>query len=158
MDAIFSGLTKEENHKLLDAIPLITLLIGTADGDIDEKEISWAQRVTKFRSYTYDKDLQHYYQELNEIFEDRLAALFKTLPKGNEARQEYLKLELAKMDPLLQKIEGDDSYALYHDFLSFAKHVAKSSGGVLYMANVSPAEKALLGLDMLTPIENHPGI
>ena len=158
MDAIFPGLTRKENQLLVDAIPLITLLIGTADGNIDEKEKSWAHRVTKFRSFTYDKDLQNYYLELNEVFDERFEAIFNELPKGNEARQAYLKKRLAAIDPLLQKIEGDDSYALYHDFLSFAKHIAKSSGGVLYMANVSPAEKALLGLDMLTPIENHPGI
>ena len=158
MDTIFPGLTDEEHQKLIDAIPLITLLIGSADGKMDDKEKAWAQRVTKFRSYTYSSELRHYYQVVNDEFEDRLRSLADELPEDFEEAITLLKSRLGEADQPLQKLPGDEAYLLYHDFLSFAKHVAKSSGGVLYMANVSPAEKKLLDLDMLTPIENYPGI
>ena len=158
MDTIFPGLTDEEHQKLIDAIPLITLLIGSADGKMDDKEKAWAQRVTKFRSYTYSADLRHYYQVVNEVFEDRLQAILEGLPTAFTDLQTRIKELLAEANEPLQKLPGDEAFLLYHDFLSFAKHVAKSSGGVLYMANISPAEKKLLDLDMLTPIDNYPGI
>ncbi len=158
MDVIFDKLTEEEHHKLIDATPLITLLIGYADGDIDVEEAAWAERVTKFRSYTYDADLKHYYQEVNRVFHTRLDQLLRDLPREQEDRQKYLTTKLTEINPILEKLGGEEAYLLYHDFLSFAKHVAKSSGGVLYMANISPAEKELLGLDMLTPINTYPGI
>ncbi len=158
MDAIFSELTAEENEQLLDAIPLITLLIGTADGNFDIHESSWAQRVVKFRSFTNDQDLKEYYIGVGQTFEPQLNHFIREMPDGLEEKTAYLSAELEKMNPLIAKLNGHDAYRLYNDFLSFAKHVAKASGGFLYMANVSPREKALLDLPMVKSIDTYPGI
>ncbi len=156
MDAIFSELTAEETDILLDAIPLITLLIGTADGLLDTQESAWAKKVVKFRSFSNNEELKEYYLAVGERFSERLNHFIRQLPEENY--KDYLTAQLEAVNPVIAKLNGHDAYRLYHDFLSFAKHVAKSSGGILYMGNVSPNEKALLDLEMIHPIEDYPGI
>ena len=158
MDAIFPNLTAEENSKLVDAIPLITLLIGSADGLFQEQEKAWAERVIKFRSFTHNEKLHNYYEKVTMTFDQRLNAMMRATTESLEMRQAYLTEKLRELNPIIEKLGGHDAYRLYHDFLSFAKHVAKSSGGILYMANISPAEKKLMNLDMITSIDSYPGI
>jgi len=158
MNAIFSELTTEENLQLVDAIPLITLLVGTADGTLDTYETEWAERVVKFRSFSNNEDLHEYYTKVGDNFDERLNHFIRDMPDEAAARKSYLSDYLAQMNPLIAKLNGHDAYRIYHDFLSFAKHVAKASGGILYMANVSPGEKKVIELDMIDPVENWPGI
>ena len=158
MDVIFSELSEQENDQLVGAIPLITLLIGSADGLLEQQETEWAERVIKFRTFSHDEELHNYYQAVFDTFDHRLDVLMRATTESLEFRKKYLSDKLASLNPILQKLDRLDALKLYHDFLSFAKHVAKSSGGILYMANISPAEKALMSLDMISPIDRSSGI
>ncbi|MFZ1581728.1 MAG: hypothetical protein WAT26_11320, partial [Saprospiraceae bacterium] len=59
---------------------------------------------------------------------------------------------LASLNPVLAKMEPFYAYKLYQGFLSFASHVAKSSGGIMGFFTINPAEAKLVKLPMLTPI------
>ena len=47
----FSNLNEDETKQLLDALPLITVLIAGADGNFEKDEMDWAEKVTHIRSY-----------------------------------------------------------------------------------------------------------
>ena len=67
--------------------------------------------------------------------------------------QASLSSKLASLNPILAKLENDIAVDLYESYLSFAVHVAKSSGGFLGMMSISAEEKELIGLTMLNKIE-----
>ena len=73
MDHLFENLNEEEISLVYDTIPLITLLIGGADGKIEEDEISWGAKITKIRSYSYHNSLQDFYKKVGETYQEKLA-------------------------------------------------------------------------------------
>ena len=44
-------LPTDEMQELLDAIPVIALLIAGADGDIEGEELAQSEKITKIRGY-----------------------------------------------------------------------------------------------------------
>lgn len=150
MLAEFSPLTSEELDVLKNAISQITILIAGADGEIDEDEIGWAKKVTEIRSYKLPDVLREFYAQVGTTFADDLHTLIVETEGAVEERNTSLSLKLAQTGPLLQKIENQElAAALYDSYLSFAKHVAKSSGGFLSFGSISGAEKKFLDLRMI---------
>ena len=149
----FNDITQEELRDLLDAIPLITLLIAGSDGTIDTKETAWGKKIAKIRSYNYDAELKAYYMQVGEDFTERIDFYLGSFPSDTEARTGAISEKLANLNPILAKIDEDLALDLYTSFRSFAKHVAKASGGFLGMGKMGPKESALIGLDMIHPVE-----
>lgn len=158
MDLIFKELTAEENAQLTDAIPLITMLIGTADGFFNIRESERAERIVRYRQFDNNDDLSQYYTAVGKVFDERLNHFIRTLPEDKTEHTSSLSARLEKLNPVLQKLNDGVASQLYQDFLSFARHVAKSNGGILSIGSISPEEKALLGLSMLEPVAEDSGI
>ena len=76
-------------------------------------------------------------------------AFYYCLSANNNAIGERLE----KLNEILAKLPQDLGANLYKSFISFASHVAKSSGGVLGFFSVSEAEKSVIDLTMIAPIE-----
>lgn len=149
-------LEQSEVNELLDAIPRITVLIAGADEKIDTKETEWAKKIANIRSYASETLLRDYYNSVGAHFEERVSALIKELPDDTEVRTEVLSQHLAKLNPILTKLDNTFAAYLYDSFLSFAKHVAKAAGGFLSFMTISAEEKKLIGLEMIDPVA-HPG-
>ena len=60
----FAVLTSDEKELMHDAIPLITLFIAFADGEMDDQERTWAEKITEIRSYSAHDTLLNYYEEV----------------------------------------------------------------------------------------------
>jgi len=151
----FDALTAEEQQLMLDAIPLITILVAGADGTIDEKEVEWAEKVTKIRSFDFNSKLNFYFERVGKEFSERLTHYIKTLPQDTAERQQVISDMLAGLNPILHKMDKHDAFVYYQNFLSFAKHVAKASGGILGMMSISPEEKEVISLPMLEDFSAH---
>ncbi len=154
MTSVFETLSPEEKADLLDAIPYVTILIAGADGHIDTKERAWAAKIAKIRSYDHHKSLQPYYLKVGENFSSRMDYLLEHLPKDNEARKLAVSTQLAKLNPILAKLDNATAYRFYKGLLSFAEHVAKASGGFLGWGSISKKEYDLLKLSMIEPVEH----
>ena len=152
MTEYFKVLSPEEFDQLKDAISLITVYIAGADGDIDDDEIQWAEKVTNIRSYNLPEGLKGFYQEVGTEFADKLDQL-KTSLSTVEARNEAAETRLSALNPILAKLSPKLGAELYKSYKSFAKHVAKASGGFFGFFSIGPKEAALLDLEMITPIE-----
>lgn len=149
----FKSLSEEDRQIMMDAIPLVTILIAGADGKIDKKETERAARIQKVRSYDADEALLPYYKEVGKTFDNRLHELLSELPAGLEARQKEVSTRLAKLNEVFPKVDHFYAKNFYDSLLSFADHVAKSSGGILGFFSVSEAEEDWVKLPMITEPE-----
>jgi hypothetical protein len=152
MKALFDLIDPKAKQQLVDAISQITVLIAGAEGKINKEETEWAEKLTKIRSFSHHKSLQAFYETVGLDFHEKLHDLIESLPSDTEARTKILTDRLAEVDPILQKLPVDLGARLYKSFTSFAKHVAKSSGGFLGFGAISAKEDKLIKLTMLTPI------
>lgn len=149
----FENLNEEEKAALIDAIPLITVLIAGADGNIDADEVAWSEKLTKIRGYANPENLQAYYDKVGENYSDTLKNMIASLPDDTNARTTAVSERLSKLNAILPKLNKNYAYRLYKSYVSFAEHVAKASGGFLGFASISREEKLLMGLSMINPIE-----
>lgn len=149
----FKGISETEFRHLKDAIPAITMLIAGADGTIDDHETDWAAKVTQIRSYNLPRRLSAFYKEVGETFQDDVQELEHQFNKDSEGTMKELKYRLARLNGVFEKLDDKQvAYELYLSFRSFARHVARSTGGFLGWGAIGPKEDELIGLTMIHPV------
>ena len=154
MIAKIKGIDNIEYVQLKDAIALITVLIAGADGDIDTKEKDWAKKVTDIRSYTLPDGLKEFYIEVGKNLQERVDHYVEVYKGDIDTRNQGISARLALLNDILPKIENKElSMAIYESLLSFAKHVARASGGFMKWGGISSKEEKLMNLDMIHPPE-----
>ncbi len=150
----FSGISQDDYQTLKDSISLITVLIAGADGHIDRKEKEWAEKVTNIRSYALPDGLKEFYLEVGEDFAVKLGADIALYDIETEARNKQISQKLGELNAIFPKIvDREVAIAFYESLLSFARHVARASGGFLSWGSVNAQEKRLLGLDAIHPVD-----
>jgi hypothetical protein len=127
-------------------------LIAGADGKIDTSEIEWAQKLTQIRSYSIPGELVNYYKDVGTDFHERLHGIIEAMPEDNQKREEILISKLTGINPILKKLENHIGAEMYNSFRTFAKHVAKASGGFMRFFSISLEERNLMELPMIHPI------
>ena len=148
----FESLNDREFNILKDAISQITVLIAGADGDIDQKETEWATKLTQIRSYNNPLHLNSFYEAVGVDFADKLSQLIESAPKDVKERTALLTRKLTEVNSVLSCLDNKLGAEMYNSYVSFAKHVAKASGGFLGMMSVSKEEAKLIDLSMIDPI------
>lgn len=149
---IFATLDDHQYNELKDSLPLITILIAGADDDIDEQELNWAEKLTHIRSYAKPEELNSFYAEVQAVFIERFNALLQELPGDLDARQSMISHRLAHLNSILPLLDNHVGHTIYDSLTSFAKHIARASGGFLRFASISKAEKHWIDLPMIDPI------
>ncbi len=148
----FENLSASELQQLEEAVVQISILVAGADGAIDAEEAAWADKLTHIRGYSGEKWLQEFYDEVATNFKIRFNDTLKTLPTDTALRQATLSTEIAKVNPILAKLEPKAAYKMYHSYQTLALSIAKASGGILGFGAVSRAEKLVVDLPMIAPI------
>lgn len=145
----FKTLTPEEANIMYHAPAYVSLLIAGVDENIEKKETESAIRFADFLSKNSDPALKDYYGIVNQHFKDQLITLLEKLPFETRYRNVDIAIELEKINSIWPKIDKRFAKKYYQSLLDFAKHVAKSSGGVFSMGSISPIEKKWIQLDMI---------
>lgn len=149
----FKGISVSEYEQLTKAIAEITILIAGADGTVHDGEVEWAEKVTKIRSYTLPKRLAAFYKDVGKDFRPQLDKWTNRFLEDPDQTNQDVKSNLAQLNDIFEKMENRRvAYELYLSFRSFARHVARSTGGFLGWGAIGPEEDALIGLTMLHPI------
>ncbi|MBL7813686.1 MAG: hypothetical protein JNL70_01685 [Saprospiraceae bacterium] len=148
----FENISADELQILENAVSQIAVLIAGADGTIDKDETDWASKLMHIRSYSGDKSLQEFYEQVEANFNIKFRDLVKNSSQNTAERQAALSESIAQVNPILAKLDARTSYHVYHSYVTLAKSIAKASGGILGFGSVSGAEEKLLGLPMITPI------
>ncbi len=146
-------ISEEEKNNLLQSIPWITILIAGADGKLETKELEWAEKITRIRSYSHPHNLDQFYEELGKDYQQRVDALVEKLSEDPKQRTAILSQKLSSINPILAKLDNPIAFSYYNSLVSFAHHVAKASGGFLRFFSVSTEEKHLMNLPMIDKIE-----
>jgi hypothetical protein len=146
-------LTAEERELVIDAVALVTLLVAGADGKIDAREKDWASRLAKIRGYKEKVELKPLYRDVGENFEERLDHYLEKLPDDLSEMQRLISDKLTKLNEILPKIDSWYAQLYYESLLSFAKHVAEASGGILGFMSIDAKEKQIIKLPMIDPIK-----
>lgn len=149
----FKGISAYEYEQLTKAIAEITILIAGADGTVHDGEVEWAEKVTKIRSYNLPKRLAAFYEDVGKDFRPQLDGWVERFLKDPEHTTRDVKSNLAQLNDIFGKMENRRvAYELYLSFLSFARHVARSTGGFLGWGAIGPKEDAVIGLTMIHPV------
>ena len=149
---VFSELSADDNRLLIETPALVTILVAGADGVIDEQELNWAEKLTHIRSYAKPEELNHYYMVVEAQFDASLGSYMDSLPKDQSERETQISSKLRRLNHALSCLDNPTALKLYESFVSFAKHIAKASGGFLRFSSISHAEKKWIGLPMINPI------
>lgn len=149
MDKHLKDLTAEEKSLLFNIPALIAVLVAGAEGKIDKKELDWSEKTVHFRAHYKDSKLHDYYLEVEKYIHDAVTGFIKDMPVDTAERQAEINSELSKVNSILTKIDHHFAVELYNSFISFAKQVAKSSGGVVGYGAITPSEEKVLSLDAI---------
>ncbi len=149
---IFGALNESQYNDLKDALVYITVLIAGADGEIDEQELNWAEKLTHIRTYAKPQTLNSYYLDIEKDFDQRVTDLMAKLPDTLTEREDVIVKKLTGLNEILTCVDNDVAFQLYESFTSFATHIAKASGGFLRFGSISSKEKQWINLPMITPV------
>lgn len=149
---IFSGINTEQYDNLKDALSHITILIAGADGEIDEQELNWAEKLTHIRTYAEPATLNDFYADVEGSFDQRFKELMEELPDELKAREAVIVERLTKLNDIFNCLPNNVAFQIYTSLTSFAKHIAKASGGFLRFGSISSEEKHWMGLPMIEPV------
>lgn len=152
----FNTLTPDEEQLMYDAIPLIVILVGAADNSLDEVELSEAQRLADIRSYNNRGRLNAFYERIDDGLSERIQQLFNGMQNGVEERERYIVQRLGQLNQVLPKLRQPYGYLYYHNFLTFARHIAEAHGGFLRYITVGPKEAKVMELPMIVPVPKPP--
>ncbi len=144
----FDRLSTEEQEFMYKAPILVCILIAGADGDIDRNEIREAIALAKKRTNT-SLEMSAFYREIGEDFEDKLKVVLRSYPIEVTQRNPMIAEELARLNPLLSKMEQGFAIQFYRSICELALKVAQSSGGLLGMKTIGAAEAIYVKLPMI---------
>jgi len=144
----FEMLNEEEKEMLFKTPAYIAVLVAGADGKIDDQEEIWASKVMDFRKSIGEERLFDYYELADRRYRPTFLELVKENPE-TEARNENLDSALALRGAVLTKLEIEFAHLLLHSWRTFAKQVAKASGGVWGFGGINKDEKKFVELDMI---------
>lgn len=148
----FNTLTAEEQQLMFDAIPLIVILVGAADNNLDEVEIAEAQRLADIRTYNTHGRLNGFYEHIDEGLSERIQQLYNGMQNGIEERERFIVKQLGRLNQIFPKLRQPYGYLYYHDFQTFARHIAEAHGGFLRYITVGPKEAKVVDLPMINPV------
>jgi hypothetical protein len=156
MDKDLSLLSQEEVALLKDAHAYITVLIAGADGNIDEQELSWAEKIVQIRTFAGDERLKEFHDSVNQELPARIKSVLESLPSNPAERNARISEILSTLNPILASLNPSIASYLYKGYVSFAQRIAKASGGVLSFFSIGPEERKWVGLPMITAIAYNP--
>ncbi len=156
MDQYLSILSPEEIGKLKDAHAYIALLLAGADGKIDPKELSWAEKIAHIRSFAGDERLKNFHEEVDQELHAKIEQLLAELPTKTSDRNHAISEVLSQLNPILAALDPAIGAYLYKSYKSYAHRIATSSGGILSFFTISAEEKKWVDLPMLAAIVYNP--
>ncbi len=137
--------------EVLKKIPaLVTILTGTADDDLNEKETHMGKVSTEFRKNHGEELVQDYFEWVSEDYDnifDKAWEQYKNV--RSYARTQQISDELAKVNDILPKIDKKYAHSLVVSWRGLSRAVAHASGGILGRIAVSNEEKDVMGLNMI---------
>ena len=149
MVSAFQNLSEEEIELMLKVPLLVTILIAGADGNIDKAEVKEAISIAKGKRTRARKDLQEFYSDVAQDFEDKLKAMIHNMSTNQNERAEEITGQLTKVNDILAKLDHTYAIKFYESTKDLAKKIAEASGGILGYMSIGYEESKLINLNMI---------
>jgi len=149
----FENISSEELRILQETVCKVAALIAYADGKVDIDETYWAEKIASIRSYGEPNELNEFYTGVDSEFSDAFQNEVDNLPNDTAEARQCLSDDIARANDILPKLSPKVSYLMYKSYTSFAKHIAKASGGFMGFFSIGSEEAKLIDLPMLHPID-----
>ena len=127
----FENLTQEEIQILMETVPAIAYFVGNADGKFDEDEKAWATRLAEIRSFSGDKILRDFYENVEKNHTALCDAIVVNAPSEQLEKTAYLTSKIARANDVLSKLDHKIAAHLYQSYLTYGEQIAKLTGGIL---------------------------
>lgn len=143
-------LKEDERELVLQTPALISVLIGGVDEDFDEKEMNHAIKAVTYRSHEGEPLLFNYYKKVELSFKSVMLHFVQKYDGDPNKRAAAINAELSKLNDILPKLDERFARVLVDNWKSFAKGIAKASGGFLGYHQISMEESHVIELEMIT--------
>ncbi|MGB0851110.1 MAG: hypothetical protein ACPGTP_07675 [Bacteroidia bacterium] len=141
----------EEEQTLVRRSPIwVTLLIACADFDIEEEEIDRAKEIIHIKSFAVNNDVRNLYKDLDNQVDEEIDYALKSLSADGKERLQFLEDHIAKLNPILAKLDKTYAIQLHKSLTTLAAQVARADGGFFGINRVSAEEEQYVNLPMLT--------
>jgi len=129
MSEIYNDINSAELEILRKSIADVAVLGAISDdGKIEDTERKSALKLASQRTFTAKPVLQDFYKEVEQHLDGDFDAVLNSLPEGDaEGKQEFLRGELDKVEPILKKLSPDFGEQFLKSQKTFAEHVFKSN-------------------------------
>lgn len=148
-------LTGREAELLFKAPILVCILIGGADGHIDNKEIEGAIKFAESKRQSSLSSVSLIFKEISKDFEDKLKVVLQHYPYEATQRTPLIVEELSALNSLWPKLDVEFSKEFYSSLLSIAEKIASSSGGILGYKSIGSEEAKYMHLPMIKNPAKH---
>jgi hypothetical protein len=128
---MFNILSRDEKNELLKFPAYISILAANRDGELDKAEKLEAMRLTDIKTYAGDPLLINFYKEAEDAFFKNITEIDKSLPEGKEERENSIRAELLKLEPILNKLGVEFAQTMHESMTSYTKHVSNAHKSVL---------------------------
>lgn len=132
MSEIFNKIETAELISLRKSIAKIAALAAIADdGTVDDAEKASAIKLAQQRTYSSKEILHDFYKEVDANFEADLNEELTALENvDSKSKKQYLRDQLNKIQPILDKLSNDFAYHYAESQESFAKHIFKANNNM----------------------------
>jgi len=129
MSEIYNDIDSAELEILRKSIADVAVLGALSDdGKIEDVERKSALKLASQRTFTAKPVLQDFYKEVEQHLDSDFDAVLNSLPEGDaENKQEFLRGELDKVEPILKKLSPGFGEQFLKSQKTFAEHVFKSN-------------------------------
>jgi hypothetical protein len=127
----FENLNPNDKNTLMKFPAYISLLASNLDGKMDDTEKEEAIHFTHIKTFSSDPILSDFYKEAEKVFLSNIKELDKSLSKDKKLRDQEIKRELSKSEPILKRLGNDFASSMHESMQSYIKHVSKARNNVL---------------------------
>jgi hypothetical protein len=128
---LFENLNSDEKDMLLKFPAYISLLAAYSDEKMDEVEKKEAIKFTHIKTYSCNPLLSDFYAEVDKVFAQNIEKLNNELPKEKMERDQTIRTELAKLEPILLKLGKEYASIMHISMKSYTEHVSKAHHNIL---------------------------
>lgn len=126
----FEKLPKEDRELLYNAPVLVSVLASASLNEVNKYQKADAIKLAHLKTFTAETLLQPYYGEVEKVFKQQFETALKKYFPFDDVKRNDLKVEIEKLNHVIEKLDKKYALALHNSLDRYAKHVKKAAHSV----------------------------
>ncbi len=128
---LFKNLSVPEIDALLKLPVYVSILAANGDGSLDQAEKMSAVHIAHIKTFSCDRILVEFFNEVNKVFLLNLEEVDQKLPKDKEGREIAIRIELQHLEKVVQRLGKRYASAMHRGMKAFTEHVSRAHHNVI---------------------------